>query len=209
MNRSERIYGWLLRLYPRDFRDEYGFEMSLLFRARATEGRLSLWCQILGDLVFHAPREQWSTMKQDLRYAVRQMLRNPGFSAVVIATLALGIGARRPSSACLRRCCIAPLPYEEAGQLVRFYQQEPDKPATQHYLTGAHFSLLREHAASFAAVTALANYRETGRDLVRDGRAQRLRVLRVTSDYFHTFRSRRCSARDSIAATRSAAGAWC
>ena len=82
------------------------------------------------------------------------------------------------------------MPYEEAGQLVRFYQQEPDKPATRHYLTGAHFSSLREHAASFAAVSALANYRETGRDLVRDGRAQRLRVLRVTSDYFHTFRSK-------------------
>ena len=35
---SERVYRWLLRLYPRDFRDEYGQEMSLLFRARASDG---------------------------------------------------------------------------------------------------------------------------------------------------------------------------
>ena len=40
MKRSERIYRWLLGLYPRDFRDEYGQEMSLLFRARADEGSL-------------------------------------------------------------------------------------------------------------------------------------------------------------------------
>jgi hypothetical protein len=42
VKRSERIYRWLLRLYPRDFRDEYGQEMSLLFRARATDGSVRL-----------------------------------------------------------------------------------------------------------------------------------------------------------------------
>ena len=53
MKRSERIYRWLLRLYPGDFRDEYGHEMSLLFRARAAHGPIGLWCQVLGDLLFH------------------------------------------------------------------------------------------------------------------------------------------------------------
>ena len=57
MNSSERIYRLLLRAYPRDFRDEYGQEMSLLFRARSGEGRLKLWVQVLGDLLLHAPRE--------------------------------------------------------------------------------------------------------------------------------------------------------
>ena len=45
MKGSERIYRWLLRLYPRDFRDEYGQEMSLLFRARATEGASGCGCR--------------------------------------------------------------------------------------------------------------------------------------------------------------------
>jgi predicted permease len=126
---------------------------------------------------------------QDLRYAGRQLRRSPGFAAVVIATLAVGIGATTAVFSVLQAVVLAPLPYEQPGQLLRLYQQEPDKPATRHYLTGAHFSFLRDHATSFEAVAALDNYSETGYDLVRDGRGERLRVLRVTSDYFQTLRS--------------------
>ena len=46
MRWSERLYRSLLRLYPREFRDEYGDEMSLLFRDRASEGSGRLWLQI-------------------------------------------------------------------------------------------------------------------------------------------------------------------
>ena len=189
VRRSERIYRRLLRLYPGDFRDEYGHEMTLLFRARATDGLLRLWFQVLGDLLFHAPREHWGTVKQDVRYAVRQIRRNPGFAAAVTVTLAVGIGGTTAVFSVFRAVLLAPLPYEEAGQLVRLYQQEPDKPATRTYLTGAHFSFLREEVTSLDAVAALANYRETAADLVIDGRPQRIRGLRVTSDYFDTLRS--------------------
>lgn len=163
--------------------------MSLLFRDRATEGRLVLWLQVLGDLIFHAPHEHWSALTRDVRFAVRQAWRNPGFAGVVIVTLALGIGGTTAVFSVLHAVLLAPLPYDEGGHLVRFYQQEPDKPATRQYLTGAHFSSLRDHSGSFESVAALANYRETGLDLVRNGQVQRLRVLRVTSDYFHTLRS--------------------
>ena len=92
MNMSERLYRWLLRFYPREFRDEYGEEMSLVFRDPTAEGRIRLSLQVLGDVIFHAPQEHWSTTKQDLRFAFRQIRRSPGFSGVVIVTLALGIG---------------------------------------------------------------------------------------------------------------------
>jgi hypothetical protein len=95
MKISERIYRRLLRVYPRDFRDEYGEEMSLLFRCRATDGCVRLWLQVLGDLVFHAPKEHWITLKQDLRYALRTLAGAPSFAATVIATLALDPGLDR------------------------------------------------------------------------------------------------------------------
>lgn len=128
------------------------------------------------------------SIAQDLRDALRQVRRSPGFSAVVVATLALGIGGTTAVFSVLQAVILAPLPYEEPGRLVRIYQQEPNRAETRHYLTGAHFSLLREHAASFESVAALYTYSENGRDIVVGGRPRRIRVLAVTSDYFQTLR---------------------
>jgi hypothetical protein len=62
-------------------------------------------------------------MKQDLRYAVRQMRCNPAFTAAVTVTLAVGIGGTTAVFSVFQAVLLAALPYEEAGQLVRLYQQ--------------------------------------------------------------------------------------
>jgi len=129
------------------------------------------------------------SLAQDVRYAWRRLRQSAGFSAVVVATLALGIGGTTAVFSVVQAVLLAPLPYDEPGRLVRFYQQEPGNPATRGYLAGTHFTWLRDHASSFEDVAALANYSETGLDLVTGGHAQRLRVLRVTSGYFRTLRS--------------------
>lgn len=133
---------------------------------------------------------------QDVRYALRQFRRSAGFTAVVVATLGLGIGGATAVFSVVQAVLLAPLPYEEPGQLVRFYQQEPDKPDTRSVLAATHFTFLREHATAFEEVAAIANYRETGLDLFVDGRAERLRVLRVSSGYFGLLRSRPRLGRD-------------
>jgi len=121
VKRSERLYRWLLRLYPREFRDEYGEEMSLVFRNRASEDSRRLWLQVLGDLVFHAPHEHWSTLKQDLRYAVRTLLRAPAFAATVIATLALGIGANSVIFSAVDAVLLRDAPVSDPDSLVDVY----------------------------------------------------------------------------------------
>ena len=126
---------------------------------------------------------------QDLRYALRQIRGSAGFASVVIATLGLGIGGATAVFSVVQAVLLAPLPYEEPGQLVRFYQQEPDNPDTRGVLAGTHFTFLREHAMAFEDVAAIGNYRETGLDLFTEGRAERLRVLRVSSGYFSVVRS--------------------
>ena len=124
------------------------------------------------------------SVMQDIRYATRQVWRAPGFSLLVATTLALGIGGATAVFSVMHAVIVAPLPYAQPEQLVRIYQQEPGKEDTRHYLTGAHFAFLREHARSFESAAALDTYSETGLDLVAPGVADRLRVLPITSDYF-------------------------
>jgi putative ABC transport system permease protein len=126
---------------------------------------------------------------QDLRYALRQLRRSPAYTAVVAATLALGIGGTTAVFSVVQAVLLAPLPYQQPGRLVRIYQQFPDDPASRYFMSGPYFKTVRDSATSFEDVAALNTYSETGRDLVKDGQAQRLRVLEVTSGYFRTLRS--------------------
>ena len=114
-----------------------------------------------------------------------------GFSAVVIATLALGIGGTTAVFSAMHAVLLAPLPYPQPGQLVRIYQQEADNDATRTPgMSAARFNALREHAASLTGITGTRSQNDlTGLDLFKDGIPQRLRVLRVTSDYFRTLGS--------------------
>ena len=128
-------------------------------------------------------------LTQDLRYAFRQLRHGPGFSAVVVGTLALGIGGTTAVFSVMHAVLLAPLPYAQPDQIVRIYQQEPGKPDTRRAVSAPQFRMVRGEAASFADVGARYIREDLGLDLSKDGDGQRLRVLMVTSDYFRTLRS--------------------
>ncbi|MGH7574694.1 MAG: ADOP family duplicated permease [Longimicrobiales bacterium] len=130
----------------------------------------------------------WVALGQDIRYAMRVLRASPGFASVVVLTLALGIGGTIAVFSVVQAVLLAPLPYEQPGQLVRFYMQHQDDPSRRHGLSRPHFRELRDHVASFEDVAALYSTFDTGLDLIRDGRAERIRVLAVTSEYFRTLR---------------------
>jgi putative ABC transport system permease protein len=145
-----------------------------------------------------AVREELHTMNSigwieqifgDLRDAGRQLRRSPGFVVVAAAILSLGIGGATAVFSIVQAVLLAPLPYDQPGQLVRLYQEQPNRPDSRGILAGTHFSFVREQATSFDEMAALAHYSETGLDLVVDGRAERLRVLAVSSGYFRTLRA--------------------
>ena len=178
LKRSERIYRWLLRLYPRDFRDEYGEEMSLLFRARTSEGFFRLWLQVLGDFIFHAPKEHWSTLKQDLRFAVRMLLRAPVFAATVIATLALGIGANSIIFSAVDAVLLRDAPVSDPDSLVDVYTSSGNNLYSRSSYPD-YFDL--RDSGTFAS---LAAYTEVSITMDANGRPEPLAGQLVSGNYF-------------------------
>jgi putative ABC transport system permease protein len=175
---SERIYRWLLRLYPRDFRDEYGEEMSLLFRARSADGPVGLWLQVLGDLVFHAPKEHWSTLKQDLRYSVRTLLRAPVFAVTVTATLAVGIGANSVIFSAVDAVLLRDAPVSDPGTLADVYTTSGSTPYSRTSYPD-YFDL--RDSGVFAS---LAAYSEVSVTIDRNGLPEPVAGEIVTGNYF-------------------------
>src|SRR5438045_1970292 len=98
-SRSDRLYRALLRFVPFDFRNEFGDDMEETFRAQRSHTEreqgvlalLKMWWATAVDIVRMAPREHVSVLAQDMRYALRMMRKNLGYTFVAVMILGLGI----------------------------------------------------------------------------------------------------------------------
>ncbi|MEX2283055.1 MAG: ABC transporter permease [Gemmatimonadota bacterium] len=119
----------------------------------------------------------------DVRYALRSLLKAPGFSVVAILTLALGIGANSAIFSVLNGVVLRPLPYQEPDQLVRLASQFPNLGFSKFWISPPEFFELKERSQSFRT---LGGYR-TGQVSVGGNEAP-LRVVSAsaTHDLFTT-----------------------
>lgn len=127
------------------------------------------------------------TFLLDLRLALRSFLRTPGFTAVVLLTLALGIGANATMFSVTRSLLLQALPYEEPDRLVALWQTLPDEGVFRNPLSAPNFFDWRDEARSFEG---MALYDDVTLDLVEQGEAESLHGLSVTSGYFELLRAR-------------------
>ena len=121
---------------------------------------------------------------QDGKYALRSILSAKRFAAIVVATLALGIGANTAVFSVLHAVVLQPLPYEEPDRLVRVYQRWGDSDG---YMPGLAFIQMRERTTT-VDLAAVYTYSPEGADLTERGRTERVRLLPVSADYFGVLR---------------------
>ncbi len=136
-----RLYGVLLRAYPHWFREKYGAELRAAFdaerRSLPDAGRIGIarfWIRITADLAGSAWRTRWrrppfvhprqpkgrpmEAIYRDVRQAARELRRRPGFTAVAVLSLALGIGGSALIFAFVDGFVLKPFAYPEPDRVV-------------------------------------------------------------------------------------------
>src|SRR5262249_49774808 len=119
MRARELFLRTLVRCYPAEFRDDYAGEMERLVRDQAAGPRAWSWADLVVDVARSAPREHLYVLMNDLRYAVRLIGRAPVFSAAVVLTVALAIGANTAIFTVVNAVILQPLPFEHPNRLVQ------------------------------------------------------------------------------------------
>lgn len=120
---------------------------------------------------------------QDLRFTLRMLAKNPGFTTVAILTLALGIGANTAIFTVINGVLLRPLPYPQADRLVflgESSQQIPDMSIAM-----ANFNDWRVQNSVFESMVA---YQSNDAVLTGRGEPERLRLRRITSGFCPTLK---------------------
>lgn len=212
---GEWLFLLLLRIYPRQFRERYSAELLDTFRRDRRRARFSghvgalrFWRHVLADLARTAVSERrhqasgghrsttfdrshtstgWGqAFGQDLIAGVRGLVKQPGYAAIVILTLGLGIGATTAVFAVVHGVLLSPLPYDHADRLVRVYELEHDNPGARMVAYG-NFADVREQASS---LEVLAAWQGQGVTLTGEGSALRLDARMASTDFARVFRAR-------------------
>ena len=137
-------------------------------------------------LVREVTRDQWGwrwleQLMQDVRYGARTLRKSPGFTAVAVLTLALGIGANTAIFTFVDALYLKPLPVEHSQELMRIYAKGPSGVYGAGF-SGPEFALLRDHASSFGALSAETQIAQL--HLVISGDSTEVRGAFVSANYF-------------------------
>ncbi len=126
------------------------------------------------------------TILADARYGVRILAKNPGFSAVAVLVLTLGIGANSAIFSLVNAILLRPLPIARAGELVGVYNRRTTAPGGYGYRSFSYpdYRDLR-HATTGLANLAAFNVAFVG--LEDEGLVRRVMAYSVSANYFATF----------------------
>jgi predicted permease len=155
-------------------------------RGESPEQALAAARRELGNvgLIREVTREMWGwgsleRFMQDLRYGLRMLAKSPGFTAVAILTLALGIGANTALFSVVNGVLLKPLPYPQPENLVWLAESKPN------FATGSiSFPNFRDWQKDNRTFAGMAVYRYYNFNILGLGDAEQVNARFITSDFF-------------------------
>jgi putative ABC transport system permease protein len=119
---------------------------------------------------------------RDIGYSFRRLRKSPVFTAIVLVTLALGIGANTAIFSVVNTVLLRALPYRDPGALVSIEHFYPSLNSMEAPVSAAGFRDYRDKTSSFESVAVERNF---GANLTAAGDAERVPGERVSGDWFH------------------------
>jgi putative ABC transport system permease protein len=157
----DRLFAFIVRMYPREFRDRFGPDLADAYRearddaARRGPGALSsFWRSAAADAALRAPGEHLMLTLADVRFALRSLRGAPVFSFVALVTLALGIGANTAMYTVVDAVAMRPLSFPDSGRLVRIWEKNDTLKIPQFSTSGPNYLSWRERARVFEDLAA-------------------------------------------------------
>ncbi|HEV8482925.1 MAG TPA: ABC transporter permease [Blastocatellia bacterium] len=121
------------------------------------------------------------TLLRDLRYGMRMLRKNPGFTFIAVFTLALGIGANTAIFSVVNVVLLRPLPYPEPARLIRIWESNPQRGWPYFPASAPDFEDWRKQQSVFEQLAAQEN---TTFNLTGDGEPERIPAVSVTAELF-------------------------
>ncbi|MGH6628806.1 MAG: ABC transporter permease, partial [Burkholderiales bacterium] len=121
------------------------------------------------------------TLLKDIRYAIRSLLKHPGFTVIAVITLALGIGANTAMFSVINGVLLRPLPYHEPDRLVTIWEESPLRGMYQMPVSYANLRDWVDQNHSFEQISA---YTFTNLNLSGAGEPARLSAVRASANLF-------------------------
>jgi putative ABC transport system permease protein len=209
--RAVIVYRLLLHAFPASFRDRFARDMTDVFADRLRGARavgvvavVTLWTLTTVDVVRHGFAERradrarvrlathrraamWSSIRQDLRYAVRALRQRPAFTSVALVALTLGIGANAAIFSVVHAVLLRPLPYPAPDRIVELYATHRTYHFTHGVMSAFDLDYLQSHTTTFAELSAV---NIGGSTLTGVGEPQRLRHAAVMPAFFDVVATR-------------------